>query len=233
MLSSPSDDLDDIPGLGPARRATLAAAGLASRAALQSITLEQLIAVTGMPRAKAATVIATLHEPKDAHTSSPPTDEAYPEAAIIDPASLGGPPPSGPTLPDDDQSPAMAAQAALDRAAVRLQSAVADMTRRWQAPEIERRQARLIAVLDTLIGGPELRPKTARKLAVRLDAVTARIEKWFADERPLTPRRLERVRELLRQNRKRIELALGTAGAKSDGSHEEADGEHDPYRSEQ
>lgn len=214
------DSLSGIPGVGPSRKAALVAAGVTTRAALAQMSVEQLISLTGMPRAQAAAALDAVRKeesPQPALTA--PADEAYPEAAgrpDTDPkadrleATEEAATPETPVLPDEDQSPAVAARAVLDRAALRVKTALADATRVWSLPKLNRPLARLIVTLDgvTTELADTLRPKASRRLATRLDAVAAWIETEVAKEKPMTDKRRERLRERLRTDRQRVEEAL-------------------------
>ena len=222
------DELAGIPGLGPARRAALAAAGIASAAEIAGMTIDQLVGVTGMPRSQASVSLDAARRRTSADSptdDAPPTDEAFP-AGSADAAdglplkqTLEGVATAGtgqPSLEDDDSSPGPAARARLDRAAFRLKTALSDLSRQWSAPRLIRPIGRLAVVLDLLSGAAgdaaePPRPKTARRLSGRFDFLAEWLETQLLTEKPATKKRQERVRDRLRAERQQVQETIKTS----------------------
>jgi hypothetical protein len=97
--NSPGDDapaqdtLDGIPGIGPARRASLAAAGITTRTALCALGGAELARITRMPGAQAEQVILLLTAPnKEATERSVVLPEApTPTEPLTEPAAAPEP----------------------------------------------------------------------------------------------------------------------------------------------
>ena len=214
-----TDALSNIPGVGPARKAALYAAGITTRASLAQASVEQLISLTGMPRAQAIKTLEALQATEAPFLSvpspqiAPPLmDEAMPTAPPL-PSTGGDAPSEIPVLPDDDQDPAAANRGILDNAAFRTKTAISDATRVWSLPKLTKSLARLVTVLDTVTeqAADVLRPKATKRLASQLEDLSVWIEKAVADEKPLSEKRRERVRERLKSERIEIEKAIHAA----------------------
>jgi len=227
--------LAGIPGVGTARRALLVAAGIGTREELARASVEQVVSITGMPRAAAERALRSLTETAEA---VPPSDEALPGttagvAVASTPAAPAVPAPDvlapglGAPAPEEEQ---VAAPSALERAVFAARTAVSDVTRLSpDRPRLDRSLTRFAAVLDALVHRlPKLRPGVQRRITRRLERLTARLERitartgdagGAAPSRPLGPRRAERLRERLRAERRDIvalaRLAPTPAGRKA------------------
>jgi hypothetical protein len=211
-----TDALGSIPGIGPARKAALFAAGITTRAALAQASVEQIISVTGMPRTQAekaldalqATEALTLSAPSP-QIAPPLTDEAMPEAPAPS-VPARDEPTETPVLPDDDQDPQTAVRGLLDNAAFRAKTALSDATRVWSLPELIKPLAKLVTALDAVTeqAASVLRPKAAIRLAVRLGKLTTWIEKAVAEKQPPSEKRQDRVRQRLKAERAEIEETI-------------------------
>lgn len=208
-----TDALSNIPGIGPARKAALYAAGIMTRAALAQASVEQLISLTGMPRAQAEKALEALQTAEASPLSDPSPqiapplmDEAMPDTPLPIPA--GDPSPEQPVLPDDD--PATETQGLLDNAAFRARTALSDATRVWSLPRLTKSMERLAKALDTMTEQADeaLRPSEAKRLTARLMALAEWIEKSLAEEKPLSEKRRVRVRERLKLARVEIEKTV-------------------------
>jgi hypothetical protein len=208
-----TDALDNIPGIGPARKAALYAAGITTRAGLAQASVEQIISLTGMPRTQAEKALEALHA-TDAPVLSAPSpqaepplqDEAMPEAPA--PSALTNVEPTGtPVLPDDDHAPATAARGLLDNAAFRAKTSLSDATRVWDLPKLIKPLTKLAAALDAVTeqAANTLRPKAAKRLQVRLEEFSAWVEKAVTNKQPLSGKRRNQIRERLKCERIEIE----------------------------
>ena len=193
-----SDGLLGVPGLGPIRITALHAAGITTRAQLAQATVEQLISVTGMPRAQAEkTRAAVLGTASAATTPPPPTDELMPLAGTI-----GGPadrPAPEPTDPEPDTPPA----ADLDRALLTARTALADATRHF--PSLDRPLIKFAIRLEKLPRlAAELTEKKQAKIAARLDKLTAHLEKASIPTGKETKARRERLQNRLESEEEKL-----------------------------
>jgi hypothetical protein len=208
------DHLAGVPGIGSARRALLAAAGIVSRADLARASVEQIVSVTGMPRAAAARALEAVLADRGA-LSAPPApseDEAFPAAAEEAPQT-----PSLPDAPPLDAVPspeeeAVAPATELERAVFAARTALSDATRlAADLPRLDRALTRFALLLDQLaVRLSGLKPGVQRRVTRRLLRVTARLEKVGGGA--LGPRRAERLRERLRAERREIAALVRPAG---------------------
>ena len=184
------ETLNGIPGIGPARRALLIAAGISSRAALQVATVEQLISVTGMPRAQAEQALSTVQTPLIENAPL----RVLPLSTPIEPSTPESEPPF------DAERSLLAAQAAL--------SEVSRMVRKKHA--LTKSLTRLALLLERLslqVGA--FGPKRQARLAERLDRLTQRLERAAAPTEPLKPERAKRLRERLKSDRQELSARYG------------------------
>jgi hypothetical protein len=211
--------LDGIPGLGPARRAALAAAGITSRADLVAATTDQLVSVTGMPRSQAERALAALKTtraaPEEALTAPAaalpeiPPDEALPDENGAAPL----PDESEPTAPEPEPS------TDLDRAIFKARTALSDATRLLaEASGLHKSLEKLGVLLEGLSRRTEkLGAKRRTRLAERLDALTRRLERAAARSHEMTPERAKRLRERLKTERQAIAEAIALKPRRSGG----------------
>ena len=233
------DELNDIPGIGPSRRAALTAAGIVSRVALAEMSVDQLVSLTGMPRKQAEAALQSVHNSAAATAATlppAPTDETFPtaispnlpESELLETAEAVAP--DEPVLPDEDADPVLGARAHADRASLRVQTALADASRIWDSPRLHRAMARVELIMEDVIAAPAgiLRPGTSRRLAARLDTLADWLETTLAAARPLTDKRRDVIRERLRSDREYVEESLkaaanrakkATAGKKARGKN--------------
>ncbi|MBC8104025.1 MAG: hypothetical protein H7Z41_15740 [Cytophagales bacterium] len=209
-----TDDLGSIPGIGPARKATLVAGGVTTRAALAQASVEQLVSLTGMPRAQAEKTLAFLQENHEALPVAPgPLESTEATETTEGAGGLPFPAPAlndSPVLPDDDQDPATAARGMLDRAAFRAKTAISDATRLWNLPKLSKPLARIVLLLDAVVErvSGSLNPKAAKRLAARLEAHADWIERTLAANKPFTEKRRDRIRQRLKSDRSQIAEAI-------------------------
>ena len=210
-----TDALSNIPGIGPARKAALYAAGITTRAALVQASAEQIISLTGMPRAQAEKVLETLQETEAPLLSTPSPqiapplqDEAMPAEPTPDLQSDASP--GTPVLSDDDQNPVIASRGLLDNAAFRAKTALSDATRIWGLGDLTKQMTRLAVILDIVTeqAAPVLRPKASKRLAVQLEDFSEWIEKALSSKKPLKDKRKDKVRQRLKAERIAIEKAV-------------------------
>lgn len=184
------DSLLGIPFIGPVRRAALQAAGITTRAQLAQMSVEQLVGVTGMQRTMARRALDLLNP---AESVAPPTLDPRPE----------------------DGSPAADGRTDLERAVLRLQIALSDVTRTADHPKLSRQFVKLAALLDVLPrrAGGMLKPKQTRRVVERLHELAARLAELGATD--FTPlKEQEKIREEIRVQRKSIEACLESARRK-------------------
>ncbi|MES2460942.1 MAG: helix-hairpin-helix domain-containing protein [Armatimonadota bacterium] len=218
-----TDALSNIPGIGPARKAALYAAGITTRAALAQASADQLISLTGMPRGQAEKALEALHATESPGLSAPSPQIAPP---LEDEAMPTSPPPAppvsasadAPALPDDDQNPVTAERGMLDNAAFRAKTALSDATRVWDLSELEKPLARLAAALDSVSEKAEnvFRPKAAKRLTAQLGDFSQWLEKAISENKPLKEKRREQVRQRLKSERIEIEEAVRAALRRQD-----------------
>lgn len=219
-----TDALSNIPGIGPARKAALYAAGITTREALAQASVEQIIRLTGMPRAQAEKALEALRTTESPAFSAPSpqiapplTDEAMPAAPI--PVPAGDPHTEAPVLPDEDQDPATEARGLLDNATFRARTALSDATRVWDLPRLTKSLERLAGVLDTVTekATEELRPKAAKRLTGQLTSFATWIEKSLAGDKPLSEKRRDQLRDRLKSERAEIEAEIQAAVQRQNG----------------
>ena len=216
-----NESLSSIPGIGPARRLLLEAAGIATRSAFARADVAQIISLTGMPRAQAEQALQAARavtppsngsEPTAA-AAPPPIDEAFPDLpAEMNPSALladatpssSVPPPPPPAPESEDATPEEIELSELDRAVLKCRTALADATRRLETPRLTRQLTRFALLLDKL---PELaarrKPKRVRALARRLES-TADFLEWCAASADRTlgrEKREERMRQRIKAAR--------------------------------
>jgi hypothetical protein len=214
-IETVTDALSNIPGIGPARKTALYAAGITTRAALSQASVEQIISLTGMPRNQAEKALESLQTTESVALSTPSPQIAPP---LQDEAMPGTPPPVPadetpteiPALPDDDQNPEMAVRGMLDNAAFRTKTALADATRVWSLPKLIKPLTKLATTLDTLTEQTVsvLRPKTAARLAVRLESLSRWVEKTAANDKPPKSKQRDRVRRRLKSEHAELTEAI-------------------------
>lgn len=219
-----TDALSNIPGIGPARKAALYAAGITTRAALAQASVEQLISLTGLSRTQAEKALETLHT-TDAPALSAPSPQIAPPLAdeampTVESDTKPAEPDDVPLVPDEDESADHSAQGLLDRAAFRTKTALSDATRVWDLPKLSKSMARLAAILDSLTER-DLRPKAAKRLAPRLEDLSAGIERGLANEKPPKEKKQTQIRERLKSERIEIETAIKLAKVKTPSSKRE------------
>lgn len=214
-----NDSLSSIPGIGPARRLLLEAAGIATRSAFAQAEVAQIISLTGMPRAQAeqalqaARAITPPSNGSEPTAALPPVDEAFPnllaemEAAIpIEDASPSSsmPPPLPPAPGEEDATPEEVELSELDRAVLKTRTALSDATRLLDTPRLTKQLTRFALLLDKL---PERaarrKPRRVRTLAQRLESTAAFLEECAASaDRTLgKEKREERMRERIKAER--------------------------------
>ncbi len=243
------ESLNNIAHLGPARRAALEAAGITTRSQLAQASVDQLVGVTGMPRSAAQKVLASLQGSSSPDAAPVPQEAPLPEelpppgetvAAEAPPAE---PPPAeppaaearaveeavvmlAPALPPapqpEDGTETVDARAQLEKAVLRVDTALADATggtpARKLAPELNRQLAKLAALVDELPRHAErLKPKRMRGVTARLQAVADRLRR-FAAMGSAGPKEQEKLRQEIREQRKKIAEALAVAKPKNKAS---------------
>ena len=132
-------DLTGVPGLGPVRRAALAAAGITTRTKLQKSSVEQIIGMTGMSRAAAEKVRAFLDAQMSEEATFAPTvagDEAMPEALLQTGENAAHSAPNAADAADTELS-------GFDRAVFAAQTALADATRLLTGKRLQKPFVRL------------------------------------------------------------------------------------------
>lgn len=226
-----NDSLSSIPGIGPARRLLLEAAGISTRSAFAQADVAQIISLTGMPRAQAeqalqaarALPLPTNGSEPTASAAPPPIDEAFPDlpAEMLpgapvedDSPSSSVPPPLPPAPEEEDATPEEAGLSELDRAVVKTRTALSDATRRLDTPRLTRQLARFALLLDKL---PERaarsKPKRVRALARRLESIAAFLEQCAAaaDRTLGREKREERMRQRIKAERVALRDLLRTS----------------------
>ena len=229
------ESLFGIPNIGPSRRAALEAAGITARSRLKEASVEQLVSVTGMPRATAVTVLDFLRldgaqegngappppipeapvSPGPAVAEAPPEPpaEAPPEPPAEAPPEppAAGPPdtPVAKAIPppqaDDGADETVDVRTDLDRAILRLQTVLSDASPD-DAPKLDRQLTRLAARIEVLPRHADrFKPKQTRRLIDRLEALAARLQSFNTVGRPPREKARERLREIVREERRRIE----------------------------
>lgn len=190
------DSLTGIPHIGPGRRAALQAAGISTRAELAQLSLDQLVAVTRIPRSLGHRALAVLRQ-------SPPAEEIVETFA--------------PTLAPapEDGTEAADVPTDLERAVLRLQTALSDASRAAAHPKLQRQLVKLAALLDVLPrrAAGTLKPRQTRRVIERLGDMAGHLARLAAaDFVPLNEQ--DRLREELRVQRKTIEALLESARVK-------------------
>jgi hypothetical protein len=210
-----TDTLSNIPGIGPARKAALYAAGITTRTALAQASVEQLISLTGMARAQAEKALEALRETEAPSMSAPSAqvdpplqDEAMPETPL--PVLSGIEVTDAPSLLDDDQNKVTAARGMLDNAAFRARTALSDATRVWGLGEFTKPLTKFAVILDIVTEqvANVLGPKASKRLAGQLEDLSQWLEKAIIDNKPLKDKRTNKVRQRLKSKRVAIEKAV-------------------------
>ena len=213
------ESLFGIPNLGPARRAALEAAGITTRPGLKEASVEQLVGLTGMPRATAATILAFLRADGAGDGLPPSAPEAPPAAADLPlppspepaPAALFPPPQIPPPQPEDGADDAVDAQTDLDRAILRLQTVLSDASHE-DAPKLDEQLTRLAARIEVLPRHADrFKPKQTRRLVERLEALATRLQRFNTVGKRPTEKARERLREIVREERRGIEDLIQTS----------------------
>ena len=199
---SPSAGLAGIPGLGPVRRRLLIEAGITTRDALAQASPEQLVSVTGMPRAAADAVLRAISAPTS-------REEAIPSA--VSASSPTQSETSGDGIAPGEDAPQ---DTRLERAALRAQTAIADASRR-AAPDSKLAQTllRFARLTDEL--PRRVTPKTGgavvKRITTRLEAIVARLETLTATKKTtdtLGTKRAKRLHQRLKRTRDSIQRTL-------------------------
>lgn len=203
--SENQNSLEGIPGIGPARRTALAAAGITRRAELARATIEQLVSVTGMPRTQAEQALAFVQNAVPQTVPEAVGDEAMPEPSSDMETSL--------PLPDAPEETPLLTD--LDRALFAARTALSDMTRVFDDTQMEKPFARLANVLDTVTArAAKLPGKRQKRLTSRLQKLTERLERAAAGKSKLTPKRRKLLREQLREGRRSLSEAIAERAKK-------------------
>lgn len=194
-----AEDLSGIPGVGPARRAALIAAGITTRAALARASVEQLVSMTGMARAQAERTLAVLRQ--DGESAAATTTPALSPVPLTDEA-----------LPTEDGMPAAAEEPApaeerpltdLERAIFAARTALADVTRLLTGPRLEKSLTRFATLLEALPArAAKLPARRQKRLMLRLRRITIRLERAVSRAGRMTEKREKRLRDRLREERR-------------------------------
>ena len=215
------ESLNNIPYLGPARRAALEAAGITTRSQLVQASVEQLVGVTGMPRTLAERTLLFLHANAAPNGAPPPQASPTPTETPASPLPIEQKPvfdifPESlmETLPSppkpEDGTEAVDTRTDLDRAILRLSTALSDTTRN-QPPKLSRQFTKLAALLEELPRAVSaLKPRQVRALTKQIEALTSRL-----GDPPATKKAEEKLREFLREERRKIKGTLPPAPAKA------------------
>lgn len=205
------DSLNNIPNLGPARRTALEAAGITTRAQLAQAAVDQLIAVTGMPRSAAEKTWAFLHpDPVASSQDVPPAAEVLAAQSALDilvPVSLAPKEENG-THPVEKR-------AHLEAVLMQVDTALSDATRgtppRSADSKLKRQLTKFAVLIDDLPGQvDQLKPKQVREMTKQLQAAKQSLSR-FAATPPLPDKKQEKAREAVREQRKKIEVLLASA----------------------
>lgn len=196
------DTLEGIPGIGPARRSALTAAGITTAESLHALGAAELARLTRMPRAQADRIIESLSEEAEASAPvvetpppPPPSEVVSDEPATVETVEAAVPPVAEPTPSPTEDDPGI----------MRVRAAANALARRKGFGRLARPFARLHLLLDDLSGKTAVwTPKQKKRLRERLTDVAARLEKVAGHDKPLTPKAEKRFRERLREDRRTI-----------------------------
>jgi hypothetical protein len=196
-----------IPNLGPVRQKLLEAAGINSREEFARLTVEQVVSLTGMGRTQAELALKQVQGRTGTLPAVTESDDPLAPDAQAEPQTTGG-------VEDDAQTkrtgeafadPAALPPGRLDSTVFRLRTAASDVTRLANDEQITKPLLRLIAVVDqTVPQSDTLRPKQRRYLADLFENLAQRLERAAQrmEREPLSPRRVERLRERIRAARR-------------------------------
>jgi hypothetical protein len=200
--NSTDDSLDGVTGLGAARKALLHAAGVNTRAELAGMDPERLMRVARMPRHQAERTLASLRPaPTDTAAAAPP------EAA----SAASGSPPAPIPLPSSDPSivPPLTSSSPdgdLPAIAGRLRSLLGEPAQ-TRAPRVAKPLTRLAELLEGELAA--LSPKKKKTIADGLRALADRLDRALLSPKAIPPKREKRLRERLREERRKLAAVLG------------------------
>lgn len=194
--AEPPNSLVGVPGIGAVRRRLLEEAGIMTRTALAQASPEQLVSLTGMPRAIAEKVLATLALADDPAV----VPEAFPEEGRgNNEADASG-----------EEAPLLTR---LERAALDAQTALADASRHVspgsKLGETLLRFARLADELPRRVS-PRTSGGVLKRITLRLQNITERLKTLAQSKRgePLSEKRAKRLEQRLKRTRDTIKRTL-------------------------
>jgi hypothetical protein len=203
-----SDSLDGIPGIGPARKAALLAAGLTTRTAIVGAGTDEVIRITRMPRTQAERLLAALEETQNTAEVSAATETPQLEL-LTEAAEITDTVETAETVPAVEKTPRVEDVTVtilpLHTMIARIESAAESLMERKNAAPLKKPVARLRQFLQELPkGSGALTPKRTARIIERLETVALRFEKVQEKDSNLTPKRLKRLRDRLREDRRAV-----------------------------
>ncbi len=242
MNSSADDALNGVPNLGPARRASLEAAGVTTRTQLAQASAEQLVSMTGMARSLAEKTLEFVRLAAPPATDTlPATDATLAPLVPADRDAEERPPARDPAVPRTEETPPAAtvpgdagedARTNLERHVVRAQTALSDLTRLIgdKAGKAFSREAEQLSGLLDALPGPlgAFKPKRLRRLAAEVEATAAQIELLAEAEAKPGKKAQRRYTAILRDDREVLEAKITDAQVSAPPPRKKMDGGKKP-----